>query len=109
MRQRTRGQNRFVEEKPLNKQMDRRSFLSLGAMSSGILLTDRLMRGIAEDASAKAGTIVETNSGKIRGLQQNGVFSFRGISYGESTAGDLRFMPPAKTQPWKGVREAFEL
>jgi para-nitrobenzyl esterase len=78
-------------------------------MGSGILLSDHLMSVMAESDAGKPGAIVETNSGKIRGLQQNGVLSFRGVPYGESTAGRSRFMPPVKMQPWKGVREAFEI
>jgi para-nitrobenzyl esterase len=50
--------------------------------------------------------IVETTAGKVRGFTRNGVHIFRGIPYGDTTAGENRFMPPAKPKPWPGVRSS---
>ncbi len=52
--------------------------------------------------------VVETNCGKIRGIAENDVKVFKGIPYAESPAGEGRFAPPIKLQPWTGVRDAFE-
>jgi len=52
-------------------------------------------------------TVVETNSGRIRGFKRNGVYTFRGVPYGASTSGSRRFMPPAPPDPWTGVRNAL--
>jgi para-nitrobenzyl esterase len=58
-------------------------------------------------ASDKA-TVAETASGKIRGYKRNGVYIFKGVPYGASTAGSNRFMPPAKPEPWTGIRNALQ-
>lgn len=52
--------------------------------------------------------IVETTAGKILGSIENGIFVFKGVPYGASTAGKNRFMPPAKPEPWSGVRNALQ-
>ena len=58
---------------------------------------------IASDAK----TLVDTASGKLRGLWRSGIFVFKGIPYGESTGGANRFMPPVPVKPWTGIRNAL--
>lgn len=52
-------------------------------------------------------TVVETSSGRIRGFERNGVYTFKGVPYGASTSGSRRFMPPAPPDPWTGIRNAL--
>src|SRR4051812_23549583 len=53
-----------------------------------------------------ANDIVETTAGKVRGFTRNGVHIFRGIPYGDTTAGANRFLPPQKPKPWTGLRSS---
>jgi para-nitrobenzyl esterase len=48
--------------------------------------------------------IVATGAGRIRGFTRNGVFVFKGIPYGDTTAGENRFIPPKPVASWTGVR-----
>jgi Carboxylesterase family len=44
-------------------------------------------------------TVAETTAGKIRGFRRNGVYIFKGVPYGASTAGPRRFMPRRVPSP----------
>ncbi|MGH7115573.1 MAG: carboxylesterase/lipase family protein [Stellaceae bacterium] len=60
-------------------------------------------------ATAEIGSapVAETESGKLRGLRDAGICSFKGVPYGASTAGRNRFMPPQPPAAWSGVRDAL--
>lgn len=51
--------------------------------------------------------VVKTTAGSLRGYLRNGIHTFKGIQYGESTAGKNRFMPPVKKTAWTGVKPAI--
>jgi para-nitrobenzyl esterase len=54
-----------------------------------------------------ASAIVETSAGKVRGYVRNGIFTFKGIPYAGTTAGEARFLPPAPVTPWTQVRASM--
>lgn len=52
--------------------------------------------------------MVETTSGQLRGSAiHDGVCVFKGIPYGQTTAGGGRFRPPGPPPQWSGVRDAL--
>lgn len=48
----------------------------------------------------------QTAYGPVRGFLLRGIYSFRGIPYGDDTGGENRFMPPRPPRPWHEVRPA---
>ncbi|HYB14103.1 MAG TPA: carboxylesterase/lipase family protein [Streptosporangiaceae bacterium] len=50
-------------------------------------------------------TVVKTANGKVRGLASGGVAAFKGISYAAPPFGPNRMRPPARPEPWDGVRD----
>ncbi len=88
--------------------MNRRSFVT-GSLSAGALLGSGLARLYGAKTDSGSGTVVSTNSGKIRGAMEGKVHAFKGVPYGASTEGAARFLPPSKPVAWTGVRDALEL
>jgi para-nitrobenzyl esterase len=77
-----------------------------GASPNAELARGGCGRGVV--IASDAATVAETTAGKIRGFKRNGIYIFKGVPYGASTAGANRFMPPAKPEPWPGIRNALQ-
>ena len=50
--------------------------------------------------------VVETASGKVRGLLEEGVASCIGIPFAQPPIGELRWRAPQTPAPWEGIRDA---
>ena len=50
--------------------------------------------------------IIDTTSGPVRGLINDGVHTFKGIRYGAPPVGPIRWMPPQRPTPSKVVLTA---
>ena len=58
--------------------------------------------------STVASAVVSTACGRVRGEVHKGISVYRGISYGASTAGVNRFLPPRPPTPWLGVHDCVD-
>ncbi|GLY83370.1 carboxylic ester hydrolase [Actinoallomurus iriomotensis] len=61
-----------------------------------------------EDASARAGLVAGTQSGKVRGSESRGVKHFQGIPFAGPPTGKDRWEAPRPPVSWSGVRNATD-
>lgn len=62
---------------------------------------------MSDPVTARADTaLLDIESGRIAGYVSHGIFTFKGVPYGDTTAGAARFLPPRKPKPWTGVRSS---
>ena len=48
-------------------------------------------------------SVVETASGKLARIQEQGLLAFRGIPFAKPPVGELRFAAPQPPEPWSGA------
>ena len=113
--------------KPSNRDTSRRGFLhasTLSVVGAGATVlggvSAQAQAPVAPERSptpaaglntpAAAGSIfhiARTAYGRVQGIENAGIKSFKGVPYGAPTGGRNRFMPPKKPAAWTGVRECF--
>jgi para-nitrobenzyl esterase len=107
------------EEILSSKSVARRSVLKGLAMAAGATTlrmpaahadTYPKLTPAAKDAVFADSTrpVVETDLGKVRGYIRNGIFTFKGIPYGDDTGGAGRFMQARKAKPWTTERSSMQ-
>ena len=50
--------------------------------------------------------VVDTGCGPVAGYIREGIYTFKGIPYADTTEGDHRFVPPVKAKAWTDVRSS---
>lgn len=94
----------------LDISIQRRTLLQRSLLGGATVVAGTLIGGLASrwTYAADPSPVVDTTGGRVRGAAINGVQTFKGIHYGASTAGAMRFMAPVAAKPWSGVRDALE-
>jgi para-nitrobenzyl esterase len=95
---------------------DFRGHSRTAAILAVVLLASGALAGLSACAGGAGGDtppqpaepVVETTYGTIRGALVDGIYSFKGVPYGGTTAGANRFKAPTAPTPWEGVRDALE-
>src|SRR3984885_5021947 len=52
------------------------------------------------NCSTPRSAVAKTQYGKVRGFLDGGVFTFKGVPYGQTTAGENRWLPAQPLKPW---------
>lgn len=122
------SENREVEN-PMSKQISRRTILGgavglAGVAAAGAVMSPSTALAAAPAASEKpldpalfpkgrnitsnkGDAIATTDSGKIKGFVSRGIYTFKGVPYGDDTGGANRFVVAQKVKPWTGVRNCL--
>ena len=59
------------------------------------------------NCSTPRSAVAATQYGKVRGFVDAGVFTFKGIPYGQDTGGENRWLPAKPPKPWDGEYPAL--
>ena len=59
------------------------------------------------ECSTPQAAVAATKYGKVRGFLDGGVFTFKGIPYGQDTGGENRWLPAKTPKPWEGEYPAL--
>src|ERR1039458_4725999 len=68
--------------------------------ASGLGSTKAGARQATGNCSTPRSAVANTQYGKVRGFVDGGVITFKGIPYGQTTAGENRWLPAQPLKPW---------
>src|SRR5665213_877261 len=90
--------------------LSRRELLRLSAaagfgltVSAPAVALDNIKTAAHQEAggcSTPRSAVAKTQYGKVRGFLDGGVFTFKGVPYGQTTAGENRWLPAKPPVPW---------
>ena len=75
--------------------------LGLGRTASAAVPAKAAASSQAGTCSTPNSAVAKTQYGPVRGFVEDGVFIFKGIPYGENTAGENRWLPAKPPKPWQ--------
>ena len=96
--------------------LDRRAAILLSASGGAAALTSdaRAADSTKTAAHQEPGNcttppdaVAQTRYGKVRGFLDGGVFTFKGVPYGQDTGGANRWLPAKPPIPWEGERHTL--
>ena len=76
--------------------------LGLAAHGSAFA-SDSIKTGVHQEpgnCSTPRSAVAKTQYGKVRGFLDGSVFTFKGVPYGQTTAGENRWLPAKPPNPW---------
>ena len=74
---------------------------AFATQASGLDSTKAAAHQEPGNCSTPRSAIANTQYGKVRGFVDGGVFTFKGIPYGQTTGGENRWLPSKAPAPWK--------
>ena len=80
------------------------------ATPSTLLASDSIKTGVHQEhgtVSTPRSAIAKTQYGPVRGFLAGGVFTFKGVPYGQNAGGENRWLPLKPPTPWKDEYPAF--
>ncbi|HEY5057227.1 MAG TPA: carboxylesterase family protein, partial [Acidobacteriaceae bacterium] len=93
-----------------NGKLNRREALMLSVTAGVTLATggraiasDSIKTGVHQEpgnVSTPRSAVAKTQYGKVRGFLDGDVFTFKGVPYGATTAGENRWLPAQPLKPW---------
>ncbi len=101
----------MIPESEIGIRLNRRQALALSAaaglgtaFAKSSHASDSTKTGVHQEpgnCSTPRSAIANTQYGKVRGFLAGGVFTFKGIPYGQDTGGENRWLPAKPPAPWK--------
>jgi para-nitrobenzyl esterase len=83
--------------------------LGLAVNTPGVAIkgAKAMTQGESGSCSTPKSAVANTQYGRVRGFVDDGVFTFKGVPYGQDTGGENRWLPAKAPKPWDGEYPAL--